>query len=98
MFDTVKAYQLYCQYIKNGYYERAKFIKQLIENQIFFKTKSIVECELLLNGYFRERTVKLVLSDMNYSLVKLRRRTDFSILDFPITQHTIIAFTDAEGE
>ena len=73
MFDTVKAYQLYCQYIKNGYYERAKFIKQLIENQIFFKTKSIVECEL-------------------------RRRTDFSILDFPITQHTIIAFTDPEGE
>lgn len=98
MFDTVKAYQLLCQYKKDGYYERAKFVRELIKTQYFFAPKSIIECELLLNGYFREKTIRLALSDLNYSLIKLRRRTDFSILDFPITQHTIIAFTDAEGK
>ena len=92
-FYYAKAYQLMCDYEQKRYLKRANFISELINYQLFFgPKKSIFNCELLLNGFYRKRTIELALRDLNYSLVKYNVVTDKYLFDKPYKQHTIVMF------
>lgn len=71
-FYIAKSYQLSRFYNKNHEYSKEKFILELIKYQYFFGSKSIFECELLLNNRYDYKTVKSVLTDLGYSLISFR--------------------------
>lgn len=95
-FYTARAYQLLNQYENSQCYEKARFIQALIYSQTFFGSKSILDCELLLDRYYRPEIIIAVLSDLNYTLKKLRKKSDISLFGVTIKCKTLILFTNSK--
>lgn len=97
-FNCANACYLFHYYTKTRQKAKARFIYELLGLHQTLYPKSIMDTDLLLSKFYESKTIKSVLSDLNYQPTKIDIKTFRSSWGFAISTITLVTFTSAKGK